>query len=314
MSGVVRQLGTVDEENTRLKRRVDAVEATNRSLKSEITRLERRVDAVEATNHSLDSELMAVKAAASLLKGQVRGLQAPPTVVYQTPSPGQRLFTTPSLPTQPPSATTTPVATRRKKDFELQPYSDGDELEKQFRFFLHDASADDKRKALSSHNGLWRFLLRSYYKVDSVIAELKLPPIAGATKVARNNYSQGLYHYIDVDIVTILVKLARENFPHAFNDNRAARKGLNYLLDNMKSKIREENSAPILDMTNVIVPPVQVQCITPLPQPSMQPIRDLDSDPMASSLFNLNCTATTPHSDSSFGSGSGSFIEQLFRP
>ena len=195
----------MDSDNARLRRRVDTLEATTQSL--------------QATNQSLEDELRASKAAISLLKGQIARQQSA-AIVQQTPPPVQDQWgrvgfinQTPGTPT-----TTTPVLKRKRTDLDLEPASDGGALELEFRSQLQDLSNPDVRAARGNHRNMWRFLLKFHYKVDDLIANLRLPPIAGSTKACQDEYRDGNDQYMQWDVVKALIKISQSYFPHSFKD------------------------------------------------------------------------------------------------
>ena len=261
--------------------------------------LRKRVMALEAANHDLESELKATRSSFQLLRGEFNRLRSS-ALAPQVSSPSL----TPAAKGETPLSTRLNNEPKRKADIKLPPYTDGGETEKAFRQALQ-GTGKDAREARKCHNSLFRFLIMNQYKSTSLLEDMKLPPIAGATKAAIDRFNSGDHFYMEWDVVTAMIRIVRDYFPHSFKDDREARKKLNYLIDNFKAKLDDETPQPLEIIFSSPPPPQPTIPYGAASTPTMQPIRDI-------SAVTLNMTAV--QSDSSFDdTPNSSILDRLFR-
>ena len=273
---------------------------SNEELRGLVAQLQKRQQETEA-------KLKSTSAALSLAQIELQKQRTSPAVVVpNSPAP----FSSPPM--------LSPLLLKQDKkkkikDLTLPDYTDGGETEKSLResiLNLHDPTVREARK---DHNRLFEHLLWSHYKCKEIIVELKLPPIAGATKSQIQAYNSGSGRlFMSWDMVTACIKIARELFPLHFLDTRDTRRKLQSLLENFQKRL--SGKVPkVLKIQPHQEPEQQLEYVEILPQPgpAMQVVRDTTV-----SLVTLNATADRSDSSldvtqASLPSASDSYLDDL---
>jgi hypothetical protein len=213
-----------------------------------------------------------------------------------------------------------------RADLVLPEPTDGGATEMMLRQALLDKSMDASDAQRDWHH-LWRFFLKIYYGKDyeKAIDDMKLQPIAGAKKSAIDRFESGLYTYMPNDLLTAMIKIAREIFPNPLKSNRVARKYISYCLDNKKSKIRKStdldntaredaiNAAQLAaNQSPDLFPPPPVDTgFTIVMHPA--DVHDFGGAQTYHGANTLNCTAmASSDSEQSTSRNNGSVLDTLF--
>ncbi|KAL5249590.1 hypothetical protein ACHWQZ_G018457 [Mnemiopsis leidyi] len=227
----------------------------------------------------------------------------PPAAVPYTPMPS--IGTSPSV-----SPLLQRSEKRRKvKDLLMPEYSDGGATDHNLRMSLLNMNNPEVREARKDHNRLFEFFLWTQYKSKDLIKVIKLPPIAGATKVQLQEYNSGTGGpYMEWDMVRACIVISQDHFKEHCLDNRQTRKKLQSLLDNLQHRLADtvKSTVSLLPQADLVCASEPVHMYTP--PPPMHVVRDHNM-----SLVTLNTTAERSSSslDITPSLPSDSFLDDL---
>lgn len=263
---------------------------------------EKRQQETEKRQQAAERQLKAYKSSLDLAEMEVKK-QRTAAVPY---TPGPFIGTSPAVPYTPGTFVgTSPVLSpllqrsdkkKRVKDIELPEFTDGGLTDHELRKSLFDMKDPAVREARKDHNRLFEHLLWTHYKSKDILKVIKLPPIAGASKNQLEAYrSREGGPYMEWDMVTSCILIAKDYFKDHFLDNRETRKKLQSLLDNFQNRLYGKGRKTV-NMTppapDLVAHQDQHAPTHQQPGPSMQVIRD--------NSMSLTLNTTAERSDSSF--------------